>query len=417
MLNPELLRNSFSSVKTALLSRGVSEAIIDAVSVADRAWRDELTRFEALKHEQKLATPKGKPSEEERQTLGKLSAQIKASQATLQDLDAKRHDMAMQLPNIPDEDVPVGADDSDNVVVKTVGDCPTFSFTPKSHDAIAQDLGLIEFERATKITGSRFVAPIGLGAKLERALINFMLDVHTTDHGCHEVMPAALVNSAALEGTGQLPKFADDLFKCDESDYWLSPTAEVQLTNFYQKEIIDHDDLPIQFTAYSPCFRREAGSYGKDMKGLIRLHQFNKVELVHFVHPDHSDAALDTLLGHASTILDKLELPYRTVLLCTGDLGFSSAKTYDLEVWLPSQNTYREISSCSTFRDFQSRRAMIRYKSPQLKKPALVHTLNGSGLAVGRTVAAILENYQQADGSVRVPTCLIPYLNCEVLSA
>ena len=313
------------------------------------------------------------------------------------------------IPNVPHVTVPVGKESADNKEVRSWGEKPKFSFKPKEHGEIGEKLGILDFERAAKISGARFTLYRGLGAKVERALINFMLDVHTAESGYEEVLPPFMVNAESLFGTGQLPKFEADLFKTTTNHY-LVPTAEVPVTNIFRDEILPEDKLPIKMTAYTPCFRSEAGSYGKDVKGLIRQHQFNKVELVKFAHPDRSYEELESLTHDAEKILQKLKLPYRVVVLCTGDTGFASAKTYDIEVWLPGQNAYREISSCSNFEDFQARRAKIRFKDSATKKNRYVHTLNGSGLAVGRTVVAILENYQLSDGSVKVPEVLQPYL-------
>ncbi|MBW1713572.1 MAG: serine--tRNA ligase, partial [Deltaproteobacteria bacterium] len=322
------------------------------------------------------------------------------------------------VPNIPHQSVPVGKDEEDNRVERTWGQIPNFDFEPKPHWDLGEALGLLDFERAAKLTGARFALLWGQAARLERALINFMLDIQTQEHGYKEVLPPFMVNSATMTGTGQLPKFKEDLFKLDNWDYWLIPTAEVPVTNIHAQEILNESDLPLMYTAYTPCFRAEAGSYGRDTRGLIRQHQFDKVELVTFALPEDSYDALERLTGHAEEILKRLELPYRVVSLCSGDLGFSAAKTYDLEVWLPSANVYREISSCSNFEDFQARRAEIRFKRAGKKGTELVHTLNGSGLAVGRTLVAIMENYQQADGSIVVPRSLRPYLGgLEVIRA
>jgi seryl-tRNA synthetase len=318
--------------------------------------------------------------------------------------------IVLTIPNVPHESVQPGADESSNVVVNQWGTQPSFSFEPLPHWEVAGALGLLDFEAAAKITGARFAVYRGALARLERALISFMLDLHTTQHGYTEILPPFLVNPKSMQGTGQFPKFKDDAFILERDDLVLIPTAEVPLTNLHRDEIIDEGSLPIRYTAYTPCFRREAGAYGRDTRGLIRQHQFQKVELVQFVEPEQSTAALDALTGHAESILQALGLHYRKMDLCAGDLGFSATRTFDLEVWLPSQNTYREISSCSSFGDFQARRAAIRYRAPGEKKPKLVHTLNGSGLAVGRTVVAILENFQQADGSVTVPEVLRPYM-------
>ena len=318
--------------------------------------------------------------------------------------------LLMTIPNLPHESVPVGKGEEDNPVVSTWGDPPQFDFEPLNHWDIGEALDIIDFERASRMTGSRFAVLKGLGARLERALINFMLDLHTTEHGYLEVLPPFMVNSQAMTGTGNLPKFGHDSFKLENTDYWLIPTAEVPVTNLHMQEVLDGAQLPLLYTAYTPCFRSEAGSHGKDVRGLIRLHQFNKVEVVRFVRPEDSYEHLESLTANAEEVLRRLELPYQKVVLCTGDMGFSSAKTYDLEVWLPGQGRYREISSCSNFEDFQARRAGIRFKDKGQKGTNLVHTLNGSGLAVGRTLVALLENGQQADGSVKLPKALASYM-------
>jgi seryl-tRNA synthetase len=340
-----------------------------------------------------------------------LGESIAALARTAEELDTRYRELLAGVPNIPHQSVPLGKSAEDNVVIRTHGEPRVFDFEPKAHWDIGPDLGILDFERATKITGARFAVYFGLGAKLERALINFMLDTHTREHGYTEVLPPFIVNSASLYGTAQLPKFAEDQFKLENTDYWLIPTAEVPVTNLFRDETLDAEKLPINFCAYTPCFRSEAGSYGRDVRGIIRQHQFQKVELVKFSRPDESYDQLDRLTDDAEDILRRLELPFRTVTLCTGDMGFGSAKTYDIEVWLPGQNGYKEISSCSNYEAFQARRANIRLKSG--KKSEFAHTLNGSGLAVGRTWVAIVENYQQRDGSVVVPDALRPYLNAE----
>jgi seryl-tRNA synthetase len=340
-----------------------------------------------------------------------LGENIAALAKTAEELDTRYRELLAGIPNIPHQSVPVGRSAEDNVVIRTVGEPRVLDFEPKAHWDIGPDLGILDFERATKITGARFAVYFGQGAKLERALINFMLDTHTREHGYTEVLPPFAVNSASLYGTGQLPKFAEDLFKLEKTDYWLIPTAEVPVTNLFRDETLDAEKLPINFCAYTPCFRSEAGSYGRDVRGIIRQHQFQKVELVKFARPDESYDQLERLTDDAEDILRRLELPFRTVVLSTGDMGFGSAKTYDIEVWLPGQNGYKEISSCSNYEAFQARRANIRLKTG--KKSEFAHTLNGSGLAVGRTWVAIVENYQQRDGSVVVPEALRPYLNAE----
>ncbi|MGC2164177.1 MAG: serine--tRNA ligase [Silvibacterium sp.] len=342
-------------------------------------------------------------------------------EAAAAESEAKMQAILARIPNLPLADVPVGKSEQDNVEIKRVGEPARFDFAAKPHWELGEQLGILDFERAAKLSGARFAVYWGEGARLERALISFMLDIHTREHGYTEVLPPFMVNSKSLYGTGQLPKFAEDLFRCaDEqgyepgayrdNDHWLIPTAEVPVTNLYRDEVLDDAELTRSLVAYTPCFRSEAGSYGKDVRGIIRQHQFQKVELVKFARPEESEAEHEKLTRNAEIILERLGLSYRRVLLCTGDMGFSSAKTYDLEVWLPGQNLYREISSCSNFADFQSRRANIRYRPKGQNKSALLHTLNGSGLAVGRTWLAIVENYQQADGSVRIPDALVPYM-------
>jgi len=342
--------------------------------------------------------------------MREVSSRVKELEKSLSESDAKIKKILMGLPNIPHLSVPIGKDSSENPIVKTVGTIPDFDFEPQAHWTIGENLEILNFEKAAKITGARFPLYFGAGARLERALINFMLDKHTTSHGYQEVLPPFIVNRDSLTSTGQLPKFAEDLFKLEGWDYFLVPTAEVPVTNIYKGEILPEEMLPILYTAYTPCFRSEAGSYGKDTRGLIRQHQFNKVELVKFTTPETSYDELEKLLSDAEEILKCLELPYQVIDLCTGDLGFASAKTYDIEVWMPAQGVYREISSCSNFESFQARRADIRFKRKGKKGTELVHTLNGSGLAVGRTVAAILENFQAADGSVSIPEALWPYM-------
>lgn len=350
-----------------------------------------------------------KASEQKKEEMRKVNTQIKALDDQLRLIDSEMELLLLGLPNIPDEAVPHGKDEEANVEIRSWGEKPEFAFEPQAHWDIGANLGIIDFARAGKITGSRFALYTGAGARLERALISFMLDLHTTDHGYREVFPPFLVNSASMTGTGQLPKFADDAFRVEGTDYYLIPTAEVPVTNMHRDEILEDEQLPICYAAYSACFRAEAGAHGRDTRGLIRQHQFNKVELVKFVRPEESFDELEKLTLNAEKVLQLLGLPYRVMLMCTGDLGFAAAKKYDLEVWLPAYNTYREISSCSNFTDFQARRAAIRYRPAAGKKAQFVHTLNGSGLAVGRTVAAILENYQQEDGSVVIPEALRSY--------
>ena len=409
MLNPDYIRQDSDSYKADLEKRKHPSDELDRYITADLAWRNALQELEHQKQLRNQSVPKGKPSDEERETLSKLSQSIKALETTVRDLETEQRSLALGLPNRLHPSVPAGHDESDNDIIRTWGTPTSFPFTPLSHDELGEKLGIIDAESGTKLAGSRFCVMRGFGAKLERAVSALMLDLHSTEHGYEEVSPPCLVNSTCLTGTGQLPKFEDDLYAIDGEDLYLSPTAEVQLTNLYADTVINAEDLPIKLTAHTSCFRKEAGSYGKDMKGLIRLHQFSKVELVQIVPPEDSDAALESLLGNAERVLQKLALPYRVVRLCSGDIGFGSTHTYDIEVWFPSQNQYREISSCSNFLDFQSRRAMIRYKVSN-EKPEYVHTLNGSGLAVGRTVAALLENYQTEDSQVSLPDVLNSYL-------
>jgi seryl-tRNA synthetase len=341
--------------------------------------------------------------------MKQVGARIKELETELSEVQTDLDQWILRIPNIPHSSVPVGAGEDDNPTVKTWGEPPSLDFEPLNHWDIGEGLGIIDFERAARMTGSRFAVLKGAGALLERALYNFMLNLHTMEHGYTEVLPPFMVNSRAMTGTGQLPKFAEDLFHLEGTDYWLIPTAEVPVTNLFMDEIIPAEWLPAKFCAFTPCFRAEAGSHGKDVRGLIRLHQFNKVELVRFVRPEESYQHLEELTANAEKVLQLLELPYRKVVLCTGDMGFASAKTYDLEVWLPGQARYREISSCSNYEDFQARRAGIRFKEAGVKGTTLAHTLNGSGLAVGRTLVAVLENYQQADGSVAIPEVLRPF--------
>jgi seryl-tRNA synthetase len=339
-----------------------------------------------------------------------VSAAIRSAEGPLKECEARFEHFILTLPNLPHPSVKVGNNETENLEMRRWGEPSKFAFAPKNHWDIGEELGILDFERAAKIAGARFAVYRDAGARLERALINFMLDLHTREHGYREILPPALVNRAALVGTGQLPKFEEDLFHLAPGDYFLIPTAEVPLTNLHRGEIIERQDLPIKYVAYTPCFRSEAGSYGKDVRGLIRQHQFNKVEMVKFTEPEDSYDELESMVQNAEAVLQRLRLPYRVVELCTGDMGFGAAKTYDLEIWLPGQNTYREISSCSNCEDFQARRANIRYRKDKKGRPIFVHTLNGSGLAVGRTLVAVLENYQQEDGSVVVPEALRPYM-------
>jgi seryl-tRNA synthetase len=419
MLDPALFRDDFEATRERLLTRGPGlEPALAALAELDQSRRRILPHVESLKFERNQAgeaVAKAKRAGEDVTALLEASRskadEIKALDAELEGIERQRKDILLRVPNLPHASVPVGKSAEDNVVVRTHGTPPTFDFTPKAHWDLGVGLGIVDFERAARMSGARFVVLLGAGARMERALIQFMLDMHTREHGYTEVLPPFLVSSTALTGTGNLPKFEDDLFKiAGDWDLFLIPTAEVPLTNLHREETLDGDALPLKYTAYTPCFRSEAGSYGADVRGLIRQHQFDKVELVKFTRPEQSFDELESLTANAEKILQALGLAYRTVLLCTGDMGFASAKTYDIEVWLPSQQAYREISSCSNCEAFQARRAEIRVRLDGAKKAAYAHTLNGSGLAVGRTLIAIVENYQQADGSVIVPEALRPYM-------
>jgi seryl-tRNA synthetase len=413
------LRENFDHIRTSLGRRGndVPWADIQKLSEERRAVTTQVEqfRYELNKGSEEVARLRRakEPAEETMAAMKQLGNRIKDAEGTLRTIEETLTDVALRIPNLPHASVPVGADASDNIEVRRWGTIPSFSSPPKPHWEIGENLGILDFDRAAKIAGARFSVMTGAGAKLERALINYMLDLHTTQHGYREVIPPFMVNRSSMTGTGNLPKFEEDLFRLRDEEYFLIPTAEVPVTNLHREEILSGDRLPLRYTAYTPCFRREAGSYGKDTRGLIRLHQFNKVELVAFTTPDRSYEELERLTSHAESILQGVNLPYRVITLCTGDMGFSAAKTYDIEVWLPSQQQYREISSCSNFESFQARRASIKYRPTGGKKETkidFVHTLNGSGLAVGRTVVAILENFQQPDGSVEVPTVLRPYM-------
>lgn len=417
MLEIKFVRQNIVQVQEALLNRGVVSDLESFQNVESNR-RSVLLEVEALRHRRNMVSDQiaemKKMKTDSTDLVGEMrevSARIKELDKLLSEYDEEIYQILLELPNLPHETVPVGKDSSANPVVKRVGTPPAFGFDPKPHYDLGENLKILDFERASKITGARFPLYFGAGAKLERALINFMLDIHTDVHGYQEVLPPFIVNRESMMHTGQLPKFEQDLFKLEGWDYYMIPTAEVPVTNIHQGEILDEDRLPVLYCAYTPCFRSEAGSYGKDTRGLIRQHQFNKVELVKFTTPESSYDELEKLLKNAETILSRLELPYQVICLCTGDLGFSAAKTYDLEVWMPSQNVYREISSCSNFEDFQARRGNIKFKRNGKKGTEFVHTLNGSGLAVGRTVAAILENNQQADGSVVIPEALRSYMN------
>ncbi|HEY4567169.1 serine--tRNA ligase [Planococcaceae bacterium Storch 2/2-2] len=417
MLDAKLLRTNFEEVKAKLDRRGEDISELDQFQGLDEERRELISKVEVLKAERnevsQLVGQKKRNKEdadEEIKQMREVGEAIKALDTRLTEVNEQLNYVLMRIPNIPHESVPKGETEDDNEEIMRWGEQPTFDFEAKPHWEIGTDLNILDFERAAKVTGSRFVFYRGLGARLERALINFMVDLHVDEHGYEEMIPPYLVNRQSLTGTGQLPKFEEDAFLIESEDYFLIPTSEVPATNFYRDEILDGADLPKAWTAYSTNFRSEAGSAGRDTRGLIRQHQFNKVELVRFVKPEDSYDELEKLTGHAEKVLQLLELPYRKVNICTGDLGFTAAKKYDLEVWIPTQNTYREISSCSNFEDFQARRAHIRFRREKGAKPEYVHTLNGSGLAIGRTVAAILENYQQEDGSVVIPEVLRPYM-------
>jgi len=415
MLDMKFIRDNLDQAEAALATRGgnISLARFRELDEQRRRLLTESETLKALKNNvsEEISKVKDKSTVKDKiAEMKEVSAKIKGFDDELKTVEEEFGALLMTIPNLPHATTPVGKSEEENVIVRSWGTLPELAFEPKPHWDLAEDLDILDFERAAKITGARFCLSKGAGARLERALISFMLDLHTTEHGYTEVLPPFMVNRASMTGTGQLPKFEEDLFRLVDPEFFLIPTAEVPVTNIHRDEILKKSDLPICYTAYTPCFRREAGSYGKDTRGLIRQHQFNKVELVKFVHPDESQAELEKLTGHAEKVLQLLELPYRVMALCSGDIGFSACKTYDLEVWLPSQNTYREISSCSSFGDFQARRAGIRFREDEKSKPEFVHTLNGSGLAVGRTLVAILENYQQADGSIIIPTALRPYM-------
>jgi seryl-tRNA synthetase len=416
MLDVKLLRENLAEVKKRLADRQL-DLSFDAWAESDQRQRALKARIEALKARKNQASEQiarlkreKEPIDPLLQEMKEVAQEIERLEEELKKTEEESGPFLMQLPNLPHPSVPVGKDERENQEVRRWGAPPTFSFNPKPHWEIGEALGILDFERGAKITGARFTLYKGAGARLERALVNFMLDLHTRERGYQEVLPPFIVNRESMTGTGQLPKFEEDLFRLKDEDYFLIPTAEVPVTNIYRGEILAEVQLPISYTAYTPCFRREAGSYGKDTRGLIRQHQFNKVELVKFTKPEESYDQLERLLKDAETILQRLGLHYRVMLLSTGDMGFAAAKTYDIEVWIPSQQTYREISSCSNFETFQARRAEIRYRTAG-GKVQYVHTLNGSGLAVGRTLVAILENYQQEDGSVLIPEVLRPYMD------
>ena len=418
MLDSKYIEENLETVVKKIKDRG-AEFDTESFKSLDQERKRIISQVEKLENERNVGSKKvgelrrdGKADE-----AGELQAELKEKSEQIKQLSEERkkadedfRDFLLTVPNIPHDSVPVGDSDADNVEVKNWGKKREFGFEPKDHVEIGKALDILDLDRAAKITGARFALYKGLGARLERALANFMLDLHTGEHGYSEVLPPFMANTASFIGTGNLPKFEEDLFKIQGTDYYLIPTAEVPVTNIYRDEILSEEDLPLKYAAYTPCFRSEAGSYGKDVRGIIRQHQFNKVELVKFAHPDTSYEEHESLTENAARVLELLGLPYRIVVLSTGDMGFSSAKTYDIEVWVPAENTYREISSCSNFEDFQARRASIRFRPKGGGKVRLVHTLNGSGLAVGRCVIGILENYQEEDGSVRIPDVLVPYM-------
>ncbi len=412
MLELKFVRNNPDIVRHALINRNMGTELIDSLIKCDIAWRECLIEGDELKHRRNVVTREiAKLKKENKDVLSKIDEmkgindRIKEIDDNIRDYKSKINETMLNIPNIPSETTPVGKDENDNPIIRVIGEPRKFTFTPKPHWEIGEVLDILDFERGVKIAGQGFTVYKGMGAKLERALINFMLDVHTRQ-GYLEVFPPVLINEKAMTGTGQLPKFKEDMYRCTDG-YYLAPTAEVPVTNLFMDEYMER--LPVYLTAYTACFRREAGKHGQDTRGIIRQHQFNKVELVKFVKPETSYEELEKLTIDAEEILILLKIPYRVVSLCTGDLGFTSAKTYDIEAWVPAQKKYREISSCSNFETFQARRANIRFRTPE--GPQLVHTLNGSGLAVGRTVVAILENYQREDGSVEIPEVLRPYLN------
>ena len=417
MLDPRLFRGELENTAAQLARRGF-ELDVAAIARLEAERKEVQVQTQELQNERNQrskaigqAKAKGEDAQPLLDAVADLGDRLKQAEERLSAIQDELGAILMGVPNIPDESVPDGKEEADNVEIRRWGEPGKFDFEPLDHVDIGQRLGGLDFDTASKLTGSRFAVMSGAVARLHRALIQFMLDLHTTEHGYRETYVPYIVNSNSLRGTGQLPKFEEDLFALQgEHDYYLIPTAEVPVTNTVRDEIVEAAQLPLRFAAHTPCFRSEAGSYGRDTRGMIRQHQFEKVELVQIVHPEHSFEALEELTGHAEVVLQRLGLPYRVMNLCAGDIGFSACKTYDLEVWLPGQGKYREISSCSNFRDFQARRMQARWRSPEMKKPELVHTVNGSGLAVGRTLVAILENYQQADGSVSVPEALQPYM-------
>lgn len=417
MLDMKMLRKNFAEVKEKLAHRGEDLTDLDRFGDLDEKRRELIAETEQLKAKRNevskqisLLKKEKKNADDMITEMREVGDRIKTIDQELREVEEELEILMLSIPNIPHESTPVGESEDDNVEVRKWGEVPNFHFEEKAHWDIATELDIVDFERAAKVTGSRFVFYKGLGARLERALMNFMMDLHADEHGYQEILPPHMVNRESMTGTGQLPKFEEDAFKVDGWDYFLIPTAEVPVTNYHREEILKAEELPKKFTAFSSNFRSEAGSAGRDTRGLIRQHQFNKVELVQIVKPEDSYQVLEELTGHAEKVLKLLELPYRVMSMCTADLGFTAAKKYDIEVWMPSNDTYREISSCSNFEDFQARRAGIRFRREEKGKPEFVHTLNGSGLAIGRTVSAIIENYQQADGTVKVPEVLVPYM-------
>lgn len=417
MFSLKFVRENTDKISKSIHDRGQKIDLAEFNKI-DEDRKRLLIRVEKLRHRRNLVSDdigrlkrEGSKIDSLLEEMKSVADEISGLEEGLRLHDKRLNDFLLMLSNIPHDSVRVGKDSDDNIEIRRWGDIPKFNFKPKNHWELGEELELLDFERGAKITGSRFALYKGAGAKIERLLINFMLDLHTKEHGYTEILPPFIVNRKSMTGTGQLPKFEDDLFKLKDEDYFLIPTAEVPLTNIFQDEIIEGDRLPLYYTAYTPCFRREAGSYGKDTKGLIRQHQFNKVELVKFVKPEDSYDELERLVIDAEEVLKRLNIPYRVVLLCTGDMGFASAKTYDIEAWFPGQNRYREISSCSNFEAFQARRANIRYRPEPNGKPEYLHTLNGSGLAVGRLFAAMLEIYQQEDGTIIIPDVLMPAMD------
>ncbi|MBP2002781.1 seryl-tRNA synthetase [Paenibacillus shirakamiensis] len=425
MLDVKILRNEYGRVEEALKKRGKSLDLISSFPQLDEKRRELLQESELLKNRRNVVSAEVAKRKKNREDADQLIVEmrevgdrIKVLDEEVRALEVQIDELTMSIPNIPSDSVPLGASEEDNVEIRRWNEPRSFDFTPKAHWEIASDLGILDFEAAAKVTGSRFTFYKGLGARLERALISFMMDLHSNEHGYEEMLPPYIVNKDSLYGTGQLPKFEEDLFKLRDTEYYLIPTAEVPVTNYHRGEILSLEDLPLRYVAYSSCFRSEAGASGRDTRGLIRQHQFNKVEMIKLVHPEDSYAELESMTQNAERVLQLLNLPYRVLALCTGDMGFTAAKTYDLEVWLPESGAYREISSCSNVEDFQARRANIRFRPDAKSKPEFVHTLNGSGLAVGRTVAAIIENYQQEDGTIVIPEVLRPYMgNIEIISS